>query len=73
MRNTIGEGLMCHRERHLVRLALNYTVANLDDVNECMTDDDTLEGFIKIYNDNDSEILREAQEQELLELIDLFK
>jgi hypothetical protein len=72
MRNTIGEGTMCHRERALVRLALSYVVANLDDVNECFESDETLEGFIKINKDNDSVILREVEEREILELINLF-
>ena len=73
MRNTIGEGTMCHRERALVRLALSYVVANLDDVNECFESDETLEGFIKISKDNDSVILREVEEREILELINLFE
>lgn len=72
MRNTIGEGTMCHRERTLVRLALSYVVANLDDVNECFESDEILEGFIKINKDNDSVILREVEEREILELINLF-
>ena len=72
MRNTIGEGTMCHRERTLVRLALSYVVANLDDVNECFESDETLEGFIKISKDNDSVILREVEEREILDLINLF-
>ena len=53
MRNTIGEGTMCHRERALVRLALSYVVA-------------------KINKDNDSVILREVEEREILDLINLF-
>ncbi len=72
MRNTIGEGTMCQRERQLIKLALSYALSNLDDINEVFSDDEVVNGFIKIYSHRDSEILREVEEQEILDLIDLF-
>ena len=72
MRNTIGEGIMCQRKRQLIKLALSYALSNLDDINEAFSDDEVVNGFIKIYNHDDSEILREVEEQEILDLIDLF-
>jgi hypothetical protein len=72
MRNSIGEGTMCQRERHIIKILLSYGLSNLDDINECFSDDDTLDGFIKIHKDNDSEILTEVCEQEVVELIELF-
>ena len=73
MRNIIDEGTMCQRERQLIKLALSYTVSNLDDVNEAFGDEEVIDGFIKLYGDNDSEIFREAQEQEILDLMNLFE